>query len=377
MWGFQLPTSSLRLSLKECPVAADDLLVGLLAHVGGTPSVQRGTTPSMVLEPAPVTPSSARRTLLRGRVRVWLLRLGLIGSGVALIAGSAAFLLAGPMTSSAESSGETRGAGDGAAVLKYPGLDGLSLTSLRVRLHDTLGDLDWPRTQLSDGVGGDSPASAGVGAPEPSPARPPRAPVAPTATSTAVPPTPVPPLPTSTPVPPTPVPPPPTATPVPPTPVPPPPTAAPPPPTATYAPPPPPASVALTLLEQRLYDAINAERAGAGLSLLSLDPALQGLARERSQDMASRGYFSHTTPEGKSVFDLMAERGIPFGWAGENLARNNYPDAESAQVAIRDLMASSAHRANILHPNYITIGVGLAIDSSGMKYFTMIFVGPA
>jgi len=93
--------------------------------------------------------------------------------------------------------------------------------------------------------------------------------------------------------------------------------------------------------------------------------------------MASRSYFSHTTPEGKSVFDLMTERGIPFGWAGENLARNNYPDAESAQVAIRDLMASSAHRANILHPNYITIGVGLASDSSGMKYFTMIFVGPA
>jgi len=159
--------------------------------------------------------------------------------------------------------------------------------------------------------------------------------------------------------------------------VPPPPTPVPPPPTATYAPPAPPASVALTLLEQQLYDAINAERAGAGLSPLALDPALQGLARERSQDMASRSYFSHTTPEGKSVFDLMTERGIPFGWAGENLARNNYPDAESAQVAIRDLMASSAHRANILHPNYITIGVGLASDSSGMKYFTMIFVGPA
>jgi len=165
--------------------------------------------------------------------------------------------------------------------------------------------------------------------------------------------------------------------PVPPTPVPPPPTPVPPPPTATYAPPAPPASVALTPLEQELYNAINAERASAGLSALALDPALQGLARERSQDMASRGYFSHTTPEGRSVFDLMTERGISFGWAGENLARNNYPDAESAQVAIRDLMASPAHRANILHPNYITIGVGLAVDSFGMKYFTMIFVGPA
>ncbi len=131
------------------------------------------------------------------------------------------------------------------------------------------------------------------------------------------------------------------------------------------------------MLEQELYDAINAERASAGLSPLALDSALQGLARERSQDMASRGYFSHTTPEGRSVFDLMTERGIAFGWAGENLARNNYPDAESAQVAISDLMASSAHRDNILHPNYTIIGVGLVSDGSGMKYFTMIFVGPA
>ncbi|MGB6836327.1 MAG: hypothetical protein WBF66_01315, partial [Dehalococcoidia bacterium] len=81
--------------------------------------------------------------MLRGRVRVWLLRLGLIGSGVALIAGSAAFLLAGPMTSRAESSGGTRGAGEGAAIaLKHSGLDGLSLASLRARLRDTAGDLD-------------------------------------------------------------------------------------------------------------------------------------------------------------------------------------------------------------------------------------------
>lgn len=339
------------------------------------------------MEPQPgrVTLGGAWRGLLRGRVRVWLLRLGLIASGVALIAGSAAFLLAGPITSSAESSGETRGAGEGATIVaKHSGLDNLSLASLQARLRDTVSDLDWHHTQLSDRADGDPPASAGVGVPEPSPARPPRAPVAPKATSTPVPPTPVPPPPTVTPVPPTPVPPLPTATPVPPTPVPPPPTATPvpptpvpPPPTATYAPPAPPASVALTVLEQELYNAINAERASAGLSALALDPALQGLARERSQDMASRGYFSHTTPEGRSVFDLMTERGISFGWAGENLARNNYPDAESAQVAIRDLMASSAHRANILHLNYTTIGVGLASDSSGMKYFTMIFVGPA
>jgi uncharacterized protein YkwD len=44
-------------------------------------------------------------------------------------------------------------------------------------------------------------------------------------------------------------------------------------------------------------------------------------------------------------------------------------------VAIRDLMASPSHRDNILSPNYTRVGVGYAEDSSGMRYFTMIFVG--
>ena len=45
-------------------------------------------------------------------------------------------------------------------------------------------------------------------------------------------------------------------------------------------------------------------------------------------------------------------------------------------VAIRDLMASSGHRANILSANYTTLGVAVAFDGVGMKYFTMVFLGP-
>jgi len=92
--------------------------------------------------------------------------------------------------------------------------------------------------------------------------------------------------------------------------------------------------------------------------------------------MANIGYFSHTSPSGQTAFTLLDAYAVPHGWAGENLARNNYPDDQTVGVAIRDLMASSGHRANILNANYTSLGVAVAFDGTGMKYFTMIFIGP-
>lgn len=126
-----------------------------------------------------------------------------------------------------------------------------------------------------------------------------------------------------------------------------------------------------------LFNAINTERASAGMAALAAHGCLVYVAQLRSQDMASRGYFSHTSPEGQNAFDLMDANGVPYGWAGENLARNNYPDGETVGVAIRDLMASQGHRDNILSPNYTDLGVAAVNDGAGMWYYTMVFIGPA
>ena len=93
--------------------------------------------------------------------------------------------------------------------------------------------------------------------------------------------------------------------------------------------------------------------------------------------MAQQGYFSHTSPQGQTAFSLMDANNVSYGWAGENLARNNYPNDQTVGVAIRDLMASPGHRANILSTNYTHMGIGFAVDGAGMKYFTMVFIGPA
>ena len=126
-----------------------------------------------------------------------------------------------------------------------------------------------------------------------------------------------------------------------------------------------------------LFNAINNARVGEGLPVLAAHGCVVYVAQLRSNDMASRGYFSHSSPEGETAFSLMDSYGVPYGWAGEKLARNNYPDDETVQVAIDALMASDGHRANILSENYTHLGVGIAIDSEGIKYYTMVFIGPA
>ena len=125
-----------------------------------------------------------------------------------------------------------------------------------------------------------------------------------------------------------------------------------------------------------MFDAINNERTQLGMPALTAHGCVVYVAQARSDDMASRSYFSHSSPEGETAFSLLDSYGVAYGWAGENLARNNYPLDESVSVSIRDLMASEGHRANILSEHYTHLGVAAVNDGSGMMYYTMLFIGP-
>jgi uncharacterized protein YkwD len=107
-------------------------------------------------------------------------------------------------------------------------------------------------------------------------------------------------------------------------------------------------------LEARMLELINKERVAAGLKPLAPDPELTQVARRHSADMFVRGYFSHDTPEGRDPFDRMREANVHFLTAGENLAL-----APTVQVAHSGLMHSPGHRANILHPDFGRIGIGI------------------
>jgi len=142
-------------------------------------------------------------------------------------------------------------------------------------------------------------------------------------------------------------------------------------------PPPPPApgcpTASMGGAAAALADAINAQRLYSGLSSLAYSGCAAYVAQARASDMASRGYFSHTSPDGSDAFSLLSANSVPYSWAAENIARNNAADA--AGSAMTSFMQSSAHAANILGGNFTQIGVGVAVGADGLTYFAVVFIG--
>ena len=126
--------------------------------------------------------------------------------------------------------------------------------------------------------------------------------------------------------------------------------------------------------ERELVSLTNHSRANAGLRSLRIDSALTSIARYRSKDMIQRNYFSHSIPpSGKSVFDVMQERGYCFRLAGENIGWNTYPDGSATEEIHKAFMDSSGHRANIMGRSWDVIGIGAYKAASGKKMWTVLF----
>ncbi len=123
--------------------------------------------------------------------------------------------------------------------------------------------------------------------------------------------------------------------------------------------------------EQQAVSLLNADRQANGLPALQVDSRLTTLAQNYAQDMINRNYFSHTNPEGQSPFDRMTQAGIAYSYAGENIAQDQ--NVQAAEVAF---MNDAGHRANILSPNYTTVGIGVAYDGNGNIYIVQDFIKP-
>jgi uncharacterized protein YkwD len=137
----------------------------------------------------------------------------------------------------------------------------------------------------------------------------------------------------------------------------------------------PPAAPVGNSLEGQLLQRHNAERSAVGLPPLAFDDRLAQVARVRANDMVSAGYFGHTSPSGQTAFTLLGQYGIPYGLAGENLARNNYPENQSVDTAMTGFMNSATHRANILEGRFTTAGIAL-VHAGDLKYFVVVYAGP-
>ena len=136
------------------------------------------------------------------------------------------------------------------------------------------------------------------------------------------------------------------------------------------------AGAGLSTAETELIRLINKDRTDRGLIPYRSYSLLNRIADARSYNMATKHYFGHRQPDGRTAFDMIDASGTTWYAAAEDIAWNNYADAVgSAIMANNQWMGSSAHRAAILSTSYNYVGVGLQIDSSnGHRIWTALFL---
>jgi uncharacterized protein YkwD len=136
-------------------------------------------------------------------------------------------------------------------------------------------------------------------------------------------------------------------------------------------------------LERRIFQLTNEGRRKNGLPPLAPDDNLAAKAREKSDDMLKNNYFSHTSPEGKTIKDRMQEEKPAsfrtISQIGENIYMGSRFDYSvdiktQARMIVDGWMTSPGHRRNILDPNYTHLGVGVAAKDKDC-YATQIFAG--
>ncbi len=111
-----------------------------------------------------------------------------------------------------------------------------------------------------------------------------------------------------------------------------------------------------SIFPDTIVELTNIRRGDAEINILAINSILNKAAQAKAEDMAEKGYFAHTCPNGVTPwywFDLFDYN---YRYAGENLAVN-FKEAEKIDEA---WMNSPTHRDNIINENFEEIGVGVA-----------------
>lgn len=119
----------------------------------------------------------------------------------------------------------------------------------------------------------------------------------------------------------------------------------------------------------------NEERIESALAPVAENPLLALAAQRKAEDMATKGYFSHTSPDGAEPWRWIEEVGYRYSYAGENLAVRFIDSSD----VVHAWMASPSHRANIVKGVYQDIGIGVAQGTFGgapATYVVQFFAAP-
>ncbi len=120
---------------------------------------------------------------------------------------------------------------------------------------------------------------------------------------------------------------------------------------------------ATSVNSQDLLIATNNQRQANDQSRLVLNDKLAQAAQAKANDMVTRNYWSHNTPDGQPPWIFIDRFGYSYQKAGENLA---YGFATSDDT-ISGWMNSAAHRTNLLDSAYKEVGFGFANSADYQK----------
>ena len=118
---------------------------------------------------------------------------------------------------------------------------------------------------------------------------------------------------------------------------------------------------------------INTIRVSNGLGALEPNQMLTDIARSRCNDMIVNSYFSHYTPDGRNIFNILRENGVSHVNAGENLGQSSPASSGTPEAFADAWMASPTHKANILRSVYSKIGIGI-VDGGGRRVVATVFI---
>ncbi len=149
-------------------------------------------------------------------------------------------------------------------------------------------------------------------------------------------------------------------------------------------------------VEAKIHELVNQERVQRGLRPLAYNARLAAVARGHSDNMAEQGFFNHVNKRGEDPTARAVRAGYPVNnpatgayGIGENIFQGYthrgasmyiedgvrrviyswMTPEEAARDAVEGWMNSPGHRRNMLSPDYVKEGVGVAIDTASEKIY--------
>jgi uncharacterized protein YkwD len=128
--------------------------------------------------------------------------------------------------------------------------------------------------------------------------------------------------------------------------------------------------------EERVFNAVNNERAKRGVGPLEWSDRLAEAARHQSERMLVHGFFSHEDPEYGGLTSRLALQGIRWSRCGENLFSEKGIEDPVPIAVISWRYSTHGHYKTMMEPEFTQTGVGIAATPDGYYFVAQNFITP-